>query len=56
MDVQNISGSDIVSNKLSVNTDISNESQKPEEEAQAPQNPNNNNVEKNKGAHIDTFA
>ncbi len=53
MDVQNISGTDIVSNKLSVNTEISNESSEVDEE---PRSEENNNPEPNKGANIDTYA
>ena len=53
MDVQNISGTDIISNKISVNTEISNENVKTDEE---PVNEESKSVEENKGNSIDTYA
>jgi hypothetical protein len=53
MDVQNISGSDIVSSGLNVNSRISHENVKTER--QEPQE-NNSNFEKEKGNNIDIKA
>ncbi len=53
MDVQNISGTDIVSNKISANTEISNENLKTREE---PSPEEGKVVEENKGNNIDTYA
>ncbi len=53
MEVQNISGSDIVTGKLSVNSNISAENSKPEKQ---PESINWKNPEESKGSFIDTKA
>ena len=52
MDVQNISGTDIVSNKISANTDISNENLR--EEERVPEE--SRVVEEEKGQNFDAYA
>jgi hypothetical protein len=53
MEIQNISGSDIMTSKLSVNTNITGENTKPEKQ---PEPANEQNTEGSKGRLIDTKA
>ncbi len=53
MEVQNISGADMVSNRISVRTEISNENLKPAEE---PVREQVRAPEENKGKLVDTYA
>ena len=53
MEVQNISGSDMISNRISAGTEISNENLKPAEE---PVKERTRIPEENKGKQIDTYA
>lgn len=53
MDVQNISGTDMVSSRIFPNAEISNENLKPKEE---PEKEEARIPEENKGKRIDTYA
>ncbi len=53
MEIQNISGTDLISSGFSVNTSISSENVKPEKE---PENENRTNKDETKGTHVDTWA
>lgn len=53
MDVQNITGTDIVSNEISASTRISNENLKTEEDPPVEQT---RSVDENKGKQVDTYA